>query len=505
MVTWRRFGRSVLAVTIFALLAGCGIFGQNGDQSPTPTSQTEVSGSPAEGLDGAAFIDTVRQLEKLTLDADGTRGPGSQGYLAAASWIEKELEATGFYEVYRQEFTIQRAHPGESRLTDESGRVINQQPLGYSPGTPDEGLSGILVAPANGNGCQAADWGAEVRGQIGIIDRGGCPFTQSDLAASQAGAIMLIAVNNREGGLYGTLDNSLPDHIPFTGVTKSEGAGLRDQMAAGDLRLNFTFQQRIESYPTYNLFAETRTGDPENVVMAGAHLDSVPQGPGSNDNGSGSAILLETARQMASGEPPANKVRYAWWSGEEWGLLGSAYWVNKQIATSPQTLTRLAAYLNIDMVASPNYVIGVYDGDGSSFPDEKLPAASGAIENTFNQYFDGTGQAWVDIEMGGASDHASFIASGIPVGGLFTGAGETKTAEEEQLFGGTAGQPYDSNYHKPSDTFANLSTDALVINGKAAAHVICLLADDTSTINGSAKGNSGTPTSPEPFGYAVTV
>lgn len=510
---------AALAVALVPL-AGCGAFdpgrgGQSAPQSPSSRPGGDPSGAPTTAgptLDLAGLVTAealtsrLQQFEQLTMDAGGDRGPRSAGYEAVAAQIETELEATGFYDVHREPFTIQLPMPGQSQLTDQSGRVISQSPLAFSPGTPPEGLTGQLVAPTVGAGCAAADYGAEVAGQVALVDRGECTFAEKNSAAAAAGAITVIAVNNRDGGLYGTLERMLPDQVPITGITNAEGERLRGEMANGPVTVTFTFEQRIEQYETFNLFAETTGGADDNVVMAGAHLDSVPEGPGVNDNGSGSAILLETALALATADQPPNKVRFAWWGGEEWGLLGSIHWVNQQVADRPEVLSSIAGYVNVDMVASPNYVIGVYDADGSTYPGEDLPAGSDAMERIYTDYFDSIGQAWVDTEMGGSSDHAAFLPSGVPVAGLFTGAGDMKSREEAELFGGKAGEPYDSNYHESTDTWTNLSPEALVINGKASAHIIGVLAADTSAINGpGGRGNSGTPTKMDGWGYAGTV
>lgn len=481
--------------------------------SPT-TSVSSVAAADRAMAAGSAMADAVSsealmgrlgELERLTLSADGNRGPGSAGYLAAASYVEEQLRATGFYDVHRQPFTIQRPHPGESRLVDAAGRVINQIPLTFSPGTPAAGVSGRLVVPTSGNGCQADDWGAELAGQIALVERGACPFTVLNQAAAKMGAVALVVANNQPGGLYGTLENLRPEYIPATGITKSEGALMRQRLTSGEVQLTFTFDQRIESFETFNILAETRTGDPDAVVMAGAHLDSVPAGPGMNDNGSGSMILLETAVQLAANtEKLSSKVRFVWWGGEEWGLLGSLHWVNGLVDTDPAMIEQVAAYVNIDMVASPNFVIGVYDGDGTTFPDDGVPAGSAGLKTLFTSWFDRIGQPWVDVEFDGASDYASFMPSGVPVGGVFTGAGERKTDREAQLFGGVAGRSYDENYHQPTDTLANVSPQALEINGKATAFVLGSLAQDLTPVLPRGAGRR-VPTRAEGFGYAGTI
>lgn len=485
-----------LLIGLALVLSSCGVFDPGGrmTSSPVPASPV-ISQSVAPSASLANLVSTevltqrLEELERITLGADGSRGPGTEGYEAAATYIEGELAATGAYDVVRESFTIQLPHPGESQLVSSDGRVINQAPLGFSAGTDRDGVSGVLVAA--GIGCQPDDY-SDVTGKIALVDRGGCTFREKMDAAAQAGAVMVLVANDRDGGLYGTIDNSQAGDIPIVGITQSEGRQLASEMAAGEVELTFTFTQRIESVDTFNLIATSKTGNPDNVVLAGAHLDTVPEGPGTNDNGSGSMILLETAVQLAASEH-ANQVRFAWWGGEEWGLLGSIHWVNHAVASDPGQLQRLAAYVNVDMVASPNYVIGVYEGD------------SRAIKAIYTDYFDSIGQPWIDFDMGQSSDHAAFLPSGVPVGGLFTGAGETKTDEEQELFGGEAGQEHDANYHQASDTFANLSTEALGITGKASAHVIGVLAADTSAVNGSGSGNDGTPTAAQGFGYAGTL
>lgn len=506
--------RATGAAGLALLLIGCGVFDPGAATSPTssvvpsPTAADASSsrspvgnGSLADAVSGEVLAERLRELERITMAADGSRAPGSRGYQAAAQYVEEQLAATGFYQVQRQDFTIQVPHPGQSELVAEE-RTINQIPLSFSPGTPAAGISGRLVEPAHGDGCRASDWGESVAGEFALVMRGGCSFQQLNQAAATAEAAMVIVTNDREGGLYGTLNSMRPEYVPMTGVTRSEGDRLRARLADGEVQLRFWFEQRIESFETFNLIAETPGGDDQNVVMAGAHLDSVPDGPGINDNGSGSVVLLETAVQLAARpSPPRNKVRLVWWGGEEWGLLGSLHWVNSQVADQPETIERVSAYLNVDMIASPNYVIGVYDGDGSDFPSEALPLGSGDLEALYASYFDAIGQPWVPVEVDGSSDHAAFMPSGVPVGGLFTGAGDAKSEAEQALFGGEAGRQYDPNYHSADDTFANLNPVALEINGKASAHVIGTLADDTSMITSGPRE----PAQAEGFGYAGTV
>ena len=191
---------------------------------------------------------------------------------------------------------------------------------------------------------------------------------------------------------------------------------------------------------TYNLVAETRYGNPKNVVMVGAHLDSVFEGPGINDNGSGSAALLEMAVLLRKAYP-LNKIRFAWWGAEESGLVGSTYYVNN---LTPEEKKKIKAYLNFDMIGSPNYANFIYDGDGSSFGLQG-PPGSAAIEHLFEAYFGCVARSSRDRDRL-PPDYAQFFEDGIAFGGLFTGAEDIKTEEQAQKYGGAAGQPFDPCY-----------------------------------------------------------
>ena len=105
-------------------------------------------------------------------------------------------------------------------------------------------------------------------------------------------------------------------------------AGVEPRRDAGRARSRVTVDFTAEQRTAWNVHRRDRSGNDDNVVMAGAHLDSVQDGPGINDNGTGSAALLETAIQMAKVKPN-NTVRFAWWGAEESGLLGSEHYVDE--------------------------------------------------------------------------------------------------------------------------------------------------------------------------------
>jgi Zn-dependent M28 family amino/carboxypeptidase len=212
-------------------------------------------------------------------------------------------------------------------------------------------------------------------------------------------------------------------------------------------------------------------GDKTQTIVVGSHLDSVTEGPEINDNGSGTATDLETAIQVAKlGRKPRRALRFAFWGAEENNLLGSQYYVEHL----GDAVGDIYANLNFDMLASPNYVRFVYDGDNSSFPvggtTQAGPPGSGQIEALFNNYFAGQGLATDPTAFDGRSDYGPFIGVGIPAGGLFSGAEGIKTAAQAATYGGTAGEPYDACYHQACDTITNLSTKAIAELGDGVAH-----------------------------------
>jgi Zn-dependent M28 family amino/carboxypeptidase len=230
------------------------------------------------------------------------------------------------------------------------------------------------------------------------------------------------------------------------------------------------------------VIAETQTGRKNNVVMAGAHLDSVAAGPGINDNGTGSAALLETALQLGGSPKVNNAVRFAWWSAEELGLVGSEYYV--QNLDFEQQLD-IALYLNFDMIGSPNAGYFTFDGDDSDGVGAGPgPFGSGQIEAAFQSYFDYVGIPLESRDFDGRSDYGEFILQGIPAGGMFTGAEVVKTEEQVEKWGGTAGIAFDPCYHQACDNLGNVDRVALDRNSDAAAFVLASYAISTEDING---------------------
>jgi aminopeptidase S len=232
------------------------------------------------------------------------------------------------------------------------------------------------------------------------------------------------------------------------------------------------YQTRIQQFTTsgatgFNLIADWPGGDLNNVIMAGGHLDSVSRGPGINDNGSGSAGLLEVALTVSRQQVrPTKHLRFGWWGAEELGLIGSTFYVNSLTAAQRSVIK---AYVNFDMIGSPNPAYFVYSASGQ-------PSGSAAIQSVLQAGFTAKGVQTELTSVGGRSDHAAFARAGIPIGGTFSGAEVRKTTAQAQKWGGTAGVAFDRCYHQSCDTTSNINTTSLDRHTDVIAHAVYSLA-----------------------------
>jgi Zn-dependent M28 family amino/carboxypeptidase len=349
----------------------------------------------------------------------------------------------------------------------------------------DLNLPAPVTPNSNTSACEPEDFAGMPAGSIALVQRGTCPFVQKWTNAYNAGAGAMVMFNeynpgnaDRDRVLWFDVPSFGVPTPPMTTATQETALHLMNGVQNGDtgLRARVRLDWRPGTYDTSNVIAETKTGDANKTIVVGAHLDSVGTGAGINDNGSGSAALLEMARHINKMNL-RNKVRFVWFSAEESGLLGSEAYV----ASLPQTeRDKIAAMLNFDMIASPNFARFVYDGDQVSFPpgpgDLVAPPGSDEIEELFLDYFASQGLANEPTAFDGRSDYGPFMAAGIPSGGLFTGAEELKTPAQAALYGGTAGEQFDPCYHLGCDDFFNLSHRGYEQMADAAAHVLVTLA-----------------------------
>lgn len=436
-----------------------------------------------------------RHLEAFQAIADAhgdVRASGTSGYDASAQYVADQMAAAG-YDVAVQEFEF----PFYRQLSDPELEQIAPDPTTYVAGedfitmtysgagdvtATVEGVDLSLADPAaSTSGCEEADFAGFTAGSIALVQRGACTFAQKATNAEAAGAVGVIIFNigtpGNTAAFAGTLSAPVVD-IPVVGSSFAVGVDLAEE--AGTVA-RLAVDSISETRTTVNVLAETPTGRSDNVVMIGAHLDSVVAGPGIQDNGSGSAALLEVAYAMRKVKPE-NKVRFAWWGAEEFGLLGSDHYV---ASLSEAERDAIALYLNYDMIASPNYVRFVYDGSGDAF-GLAGPEGSAEIETLYEDFYAHLGLASEPTQISFRSDYAAFFDAGIPFGGLFTGAEVIKTPEQEAIYGGTAGIAYDPCYHQACDTLDNINWEVFDVNVDAVAFTALTYAFSTESVNGVA-------------------
>ncbi|MDD2318800.1 MAG: M20/M25/M40 family metallo-hydrolase [Geobacteraceae bacterium] len=478
----RMFCAIVITLTSTLFFAACD------GQKATPVLELDKT------ISSEALVGHAQVLENISLGNALSRSSNSPGYLQAMDYIKDRLRGTGL-RVWEQRFEyrnfFETQNPVLSMVSPEQEVYVwgtDYQTIAYS-GIGDVSAEIVFVTPdfppgvepnTSTDGCESADFeGVDVAGKIAVIQRGTCDFSTKALNAESRGAVAVLLFNEGQEGrtdaIVGTLSADLTMGIPVVGIRYELGKTLYDRYAAGSattLRVAVNGINAIAS--TYNLFAETVAGRSDQVVLIGAHLDSVIEGPGINDNGSGTAALLEVSRQLGlSGYTPKNKIRFAWWGAEEVGTVGSQHYLD---TLSPEELRTIALYLNVDCIASHNFVRGVEDSDLSDTMDDPsnryatTPAGSGTIERVLLDYFHANNLPTKPTPLTGSTDYQAFADRGIPFGGLFTELDGKKTEAEALLFGGTAGEPYDSCYHAACDTVTNMNTRIFTENARAIAH-----------------------------------
>ncbi|MFI9504156.1 M28 family metallopeptidase [Nocardia sp. NPDC052566] len=479
--TFRQTGRVIAAAGALPLAFSLALMGSvHADPGAPPERQL------AESVQTSNINRHLQQLQTIATANGGTRASGTPGFDASRDYVAGKLRGAG-YQVTVQDFDF-------PFFREKSTAVMNQvspDAKTYKPTPPGAAEigdfatltysgSGDVQATVQGvdlmlppgpepssstSGCETADFASFTKGNIALIQRGTCTFAVKAKNAQDAGAVGVIIFNEGQPGRTDAFSGTLGGPgftIPVVGTSFAIGEDLN---SPANTVVKLKTDTESTTRKTSNVIAESRTGNADKVVMSGAHLDSVLAGPGINDNGSGSAGQLEVALRMAQ-LPTKNKVRFAWWGAEELGLLGSQHYVT---ALSEADRAKIALYLNFDMIGSPNFAYKIYDGSAG-------PAGSVEIEKTFARYFDFLRIPHVSTPLDGRSDYGPFIAVGIPSGGLFTGAEGIKTPEEQQMFGGEAGKPYDACYHSACDTKDNINDKAMQVNTGAIAYSIATYA-----------------------------
>jgi Zn-dependent M28 family amino/carboxypeptidase len=452
-----------------------------------------------KGVTVSGILEHERAFQDIALANDGNRAATTGGYDASVEYVMDRLRRAG-YRVSTDGFdfpiwtvngpsTLAELSPTARTFTEDSDYIVAQFATGEATANivPTSDIEIPPDGPGLGtSGCEESDFPAETEGNIALMQRGTCTFTSKYANAKAAGAVGALIFNDGFEGRVDPLPTVAPSDvgIPAAMISSTIGESLVEEAEAGPVEVQFEVDATITPNTELNVIADSRRGDPDRTIVIGAHLDSVPEGPGINDNGSGSSAILEIAEQISRlRDDPRNRLRFAFWGAEEAGLVGSTEYVAEQVDNGG--IEDIEANLNFDMVGSPNFARFVYDGDlsDSAPPPSGAPEGSAQIERVFVNYFDRKRLASEPTAFDGRSDYGPFIANGVPAGGLFTGAEGIKTEAQEEKFGGVAGLAFDPCYHQACDTFFNLSHTALDQMSDAAAHATWTLARSRTPID----------------------
>jgi hypothetical protein len=468
-------------VRVLALAVGLGVLfaaGAGGAAVERQSDPAARSAVPARALTRAITPRKLRvhltALAAVARRNGGTRAAGTAGYTQSVSYVARQLRAAG-YRPRLNTFSFpyfRETRPTVFERVLSSTRSYQSGPdfvtMRYSGG----GNVTARVVPVDfssaSSGCEDSDFAGFTSGSVALMRRGGCTFTQKTRIAEGHGAAAALIANDGSPGRTAPISATLfgSSSIPVMVVSFEVASELARLAQIGPVSVRIVLTVTTSLVRAANVVADL-PGRRPGVVLLGAHLDSVANGPGINDNGSGTALVLEVARQARRLRiRPKHGLRFAFWGAEELGLVGSSSYVD---SLSARKRSRIRGVLNLDMVGSPNFGRLVYSGDGQ-------PSGSLRIENAFRAYFASRGLPVEEASLGGGSDHAAFARAGIPVGGLFTGADEPKSAELARRFGGEAGRSFDSCYHKSCDTVANIDFRILEQMADASAVVAIRLA-----------------------------
>lgn len=420
---------------------------------------TRVIGSAGKKPNDVAI--PVTRLSQLT--------DSLPGHLGTLKYIQDAIAELGdYYKVVEQPFPAYQGSVFEFQLVLDDVVAKSASPMSLTPPTKDKEPVHANLVLVGGDGCSADNYPADVKGNIALIRRGTCAFGAKSSLAGQAGAVAAVVYNNEKGSLHGTMGTPEDDHVATFGLDLDEAEPLLNKLAAGETVDGIAYIDGLVSkIVTNNIVIQTSEGDPDNCVMLGAHSDSVPEGPGINDDGSGTLTLIEVATQLAKFRVN-NCVRFAWWSAEEEGLLGSNFYASTLPDEDNQ---KIRLFMDYDMLASPNFALQIYNAT-----NEANPTGSEQLRDLYVDWYSAHDLNFTFIAFDGRSDYDGFIRAGIPAGGIATGAEGVKTKEEVEMFGGKAGDWYDPCYHQLCDDVGNNNVTAWELNTKLVAHSVATYA-----------------------------
>ncbi|WP_166658758.1 M28 family peptidase [Kribbella sp. VKM Ac-2571] len=466
-----------------------------------------------------AHMVKFQQIADANPGADGhpSRNSGEPGYKASADYVAGVMRAAG-YNVTLQEYKFHYfSFVGTPVMREDSptlqsfglGTEFNPGPVVGSTTAKVQPVAGIVVpatpTPSSASGCATVDFAGFVPGNIALIQRGTCTFAQKVANAEAAGASAAVIFNEGNPGRTGLFTGGLSgdEHIPVLFTTYAVGTQLLTQYVPGSGPVLTVDVQAIDdpNRSDWNVIADSRGGDPNNILVIDAHLDAI-YGAGMLDNASGSATILDIAQQLKS-TTTRNKLRFIWFGGEEVGLLGSEYYVSTLPADQ---LAKIKFDLDADVTATPNYVAGVLDPkDGVTLfgrdPGTPMPSsiwAPSAIGRDYGiQYLNSIGQNHILFSSDG-TDAFMFQQAGIPASGVLTGQDCCKLASDVALFGGYEGN-FEGNIPSTDggcvdnpfrwcDNLSNNDPEVLTWMSKTFANMVGHMAYDTQVFDSTKPG-----------------
>ena len=371
------------------------------------------------GVTTSGILNHMRALQRVGNANDGNRAANTTGYEASLDYVERRMNRAG-YETERVPFDFaewtQNApatlQVGTTVYTEDTDYVVAQfsgsgnvtgpiVPIDYTGMPPTAG--------ASTSGCELTDFPANpAPNSIALVQRGTCVFVDKIANAVEAGYAAVLIANDGFPDRIEPIEIGANPFTPIPAAMTSSTVGLALLNPAGQTA-TFSVDATTTESVQHNLIADTPTGNPERTTVVGAHLDSVEEGPGINDNGSGTGTILEIAEEIAElPRNPRNRIRFAWWGAEEAGLVGSTAYVADLLESGD--IDDIEANLNFDMFASPNFVRFVYDGDNSTDEGEAGPPGSAEIEQVFLDHFESAGLETTPTAFDGRSDYGPFIA-----------------------------------------------------------------------------------------------
>jgi Zn-dependent M28 family amino/carboxypeptidase len=425
-------------------------------------------------------------LQEIADRNGGNRAADTQGLAESFSYVENILRSFNL-EISKSPVPINVYHDDHTFSLQHNQQTFK---LGVDFFIPASGSNVKVTAEAisvdiqlglgnsNSSGCQNEDFRGFPAGKIALIQAGGCHRQTKFDNAVRAGASAVILFSQGDTADHMDPVQYVPVYSGYAIPAISVSYQVGKSIALGQSPSVATIE--INSYKTiryaFNLVAETKSGNEDNVILVGAHLDSVPEGPGINDNASGAAALIEVAK-LISQMNVKNKVRFVWWTHEEQWLVGSRAYMQGLSETERQ---KISVFLNFDMIASPNYILGIFFASGLDSQDNDITnERANSIGEVFQEFYQKRGRNFLRLPTNSVgSDHLIFEKYGIASGGLFSGGNTNKTEAEANLFGGTAHQEYDSCHHMSCDDIHNINRDALDLNTQAVGYSTIVFAND---------------------------